>query len=60
MPKDKVASSRKRIPLARFPTYAAALAAKNSNKDYELGQLQIRKMADCFKLVARVSTKENI
>lgn len=65
MPQDTV-SSRKRVPLSRHPTYAAASLARSLNKDYPLEQLQIRRKRqvgnkpEVFHLVARVSTKENI
>jgi len=58
MPNEKVVSSRKRIPLGRYSTYEAALAAKKTNTDYSLEQMQIRKKFDCFQLVARIPTKE--
>jgi hypothetical protein len=60
MPNEQVASSRKRIPLGRYPTYEAALVAKMNNPTYSLEQLQIRKKTTYFQLVARVSVKENI
>lgn len=56
MPNEKVVSSRKRIPLGRYSTYEAALAAKKTNTDYSLEQMQIRKRFDCFQLVARIPT----
>ena len=59
MPNEKVVSSRKRIPLGRYSTYEAALAAKKTNKEYSLDQMQIRKKTDHFQLVARVSKETN-
>lgn len=58
MPNEEVVSSRKRIPLGRYPTYETALAAKKTNKEYSLEQLQIRKKTDHFLLVARIPVKE--
>lgn len=58
MPDEKVISSRKRLPLGRFATYEAALAAKKTETRYTLEQLQIRRKFDHFLLVARVSSKE--
>jgi hypothetical protein len=58
MPNEQVVSSRKRIPLGRYPTYEAALAAKKTNNQYALEQLQIRRKTDYFQLVARINVKE--
>lgn len=58
MPDEKVVSSRKRIPLGRYPTYEAALAAKKTNTQYTLEQLQIRRKTGFFQLVARVNKNE--
>ena len=56
---NEVIGSRKRIPLGRYATYNAALAAKKTNKDYSLEQMQIRKKSDHFLLVARVVKETN-
>jgi hypothetical protein len=59
MPNEKVVGSRKRIPLGRYPTYDTALAAKKTNKEYSLEQMQIRRKSDHFLLVARVVKETN-
>jgi hypothetical protein len=58
MPDEKVVSSRKRLPIGRFTTYEAALAAKKTETRYPIEQLQIRRKFDHFLLVARVSRNE--
>jgi len=58
MPDEKVISSRKRLPIGRYSTYEAALAAKKTETRYTEEQLQIRRKFDHFLLVARVSVKE--
>ena len=51
------AGSRKRISLSKYPTYEAALAAKQAERRYPQEQLQIRKRksGSQFDLMARIT-----